>query len=626
MFYVNKSVSFRLTGISIAAIAAMTLTACSGAANATEEPYLINSVAEDGADNTNLDLSSSIGWTPDQELPEPGTFFNLPDTFGQVLTHLGSYDTGFRSEDGGVGEIVVFNAANQSMYIVNEITLSIDIVSLADLAANPNNELTLTKRVDIAEMGQAHGFEVSDVTNVAINSRLGVAALSVQSAHWQDNGTIVFMDFDGNYVTHVPAGVQPDMIAVSPDGNFVLTANEGEPRSAFTDGDTFGVFFGEGSHGSNADTTNEWDFSYDPKGGVTVVDLSDISSIAELRNLSENQVEHFDFTVWDSRLEELVSNEVIIKAGNLPSRDLEPEYIVFSSDGRTAFVVLQENNAIAHFDLASRAFTGIYGIGFIDHSQPGNEINLSSEHIDIRAEANVFGVPQPDGIAAIEINGVQYILTANEGDGREWDFYDGDETGAENRARYRNFRRTEVNGAQEVENLVNELHYVLNERLDDVFLFGSRSFSIIRADDNHMVFDSGSDFERITAETFPTIFNSHHRENAFGTRSPRKGPEPESVQALQIGDRYFAFIGLERIGGLMMYDITNPAEAFFVDYLNIRNPQIDGLDAGDLGAEGIYAIAASLSPTGRPIILVANEVSGSISIIEINVAALASEN
>ncbi|MCL2560163.1 MAG: choice-of-anchor I family protein [Turicibacter sp.] len=535
--------------------------------------------------------------------------------------HLGSYDNGYRSVDGGVAEIIVFNPINRMMYVVNEQELSIDMVYLGHLQSGEMHTFSLTNRINIGLMGNLHGFEVADVTSVTVIPRLGAIAASIQSYHWMDQGTIVFMDFDGNYVTHVSAGVQPDMITTSPDGLFVMTAAEAEPRLAFTDGNTFGTQFGPGAHNINHlyPDNSAWNFDYDPVGGVTVVDLRGINHVSELATLSEAQVNHVGFEDWDTpaRMDELRANEVIWKAGNLPSRDFEPEYIVFSADGQTAFVALQENNAIAHFDMASQSFTRIEGIGFIDHSLPGNEINLSMAHINITNEVNVFGMPQPDGIAAIEINGVQYILTANEGDAREWDFYAPGLSGAANRARYHNFRRSVVNGSPAVENIVNEMHYVLNERTADWFLFGSRSFSIIRANDNEMVFDSGSDFERIVAETFPTIFNAHHRDNVFGVRSSRKGPEPESVVAMGIDGRYFAFISLERAGGLMMYEISDTSNPIFIDYLNIRDPQINGVDAGDLGAEGLYAITAANSPTGTPLVLVANEVSGAVTVMEV---------
>ena len=168
--------------------------------------------------------------------------------------------------------------------------------------------------------------------------------------------------------------------------------------------------------------------------------------------------------------------------------------------------------------------------------------------------------------------------------------------------------------------LKNSEHEILKDRPDDIFFMGARSFSIWRASDMSLVYDSGSDFERITAQTFPQVFNAHHRADAMDARSARKGPEPEDVKVMTIGEKIYAFIGLERIGGLMMYDITNPSSPVFVDYFNNRSetPAASPLTDGDRGAEGIFTIPAADSPTGWPMVLVANEVSGTITVLQIN--------
>jgi hypothetical protein len=118
---------------------------------------------------------------------------------------------------------------------------------------------------------------------------------------------------------------------------------------------------------------------------------------------------------------------------------------------------------------------------------------------------------------------------------------------------------------------------------------------------------------------FPNFFNSNHAAPNLKGRGGRKGPEPEDIKAMQIGDRHYAFIGLERVGGVMMYDITDPANASYADYLNVRDFSNGDLDNGsDLGAEGLSVVQAADSPTGRTMLLVANEVSGSVTLMEIN--------
>jgi len=474
------------------------------------------------------------------------------------LVHLASYDTGAPG-----AEIVVFNPVNQSFYVVSDYLQAVDIVNIS----NPRNP-TLVRRIDIGAMGQARGFDAGDATSVAINVQREIIAVAVQHPDFTQNGFIVVMDFDGNYLRHYRSGVQPDMIAFTPNGEYILTANEGEPRDGFGPG------------------------TVDPEGSVTLVRLAD------------GYTRTVGFHAWDNRRSELVANGVLLKPGVPPSRDLEPEYIAVTEDSRLAFVSLQENNAIAVFDMATYEFVSIRGLGFVDHSLPGNEIALhTGSQITIQNE-NVFGVRMPDGIATININGVQYILTANEGDAREWgDFED--------------THRVPIGATSNVEVIINEFKEGLGA--NRTYLLGSRSFSIFRADTMELVFDSGSEFERVTARMFPDNFNANHSSNAINNRSNRKGPEPEDVQTIRVGDRVYAIIGLERIGGVFMFDITNPSQAFYVDYINIRcfESPFSTRTSGDLGAEGLTTIPAELSPNGRPLILVANEVSGTVTILEI---------
>ena len=102
-----------------------------------------------------------------------------------------------------------------------------------------------------------------------------------------------------------------------------------------------------------------------------------------------------------------------------------------------------------------------------------------------------------------------------------------------------------------------------------------------------------------------------------GQPQRRKGPEAESVTVAQAGKRTYAYIGLERIGGVMLYDITDPENAFFCDYINSRDFTADFPDEGtdpaqgDVSVEGICAVSAAQSPTGYPLLLAANEVSDS---------------
>ena len=155
--------------------------------------------------------------------------------------------------------------------------------------------------------------------------------------------------------------------------------------------------------------------------------------------------------------------------------------------------------------------------------------------------------------------------------------------------------------------------------LDVIYSYGGRSFSIWNADGG-LVFDSGDHLERLTAAVFPDNFNASHSNNTFDNRSASKGPEPEGVAVGKVAGRTLAFIGLERIGGVAVYDVSDPLDVSFVDYVNTRkfSGSFNFATSGDLGPEGVHFISADESPNGKPLLVVAHEISGSTVIYQIN--------
>ncbi|MFI3236992.1 MAG: choice-of-anchor I family protein [Lachnospiraceae bacterium] len=519
------------------------------------------------------------------------------------MDYMESYFVEATTEATSIAEIVKFNPNNDCIYIVDGENGKVDIVKIGADAST-----TFVKSI-IAKDNLGSEFAYGDITSVDVNKSMNLVAISVQENDYAENGLVMFYDYDGNYLSSVEVGVQPDMVCFTPDGKYVLTANEGEPRNGY----------GEGSA--------------DPEGTISMIDLS-----ADTFSATTIGFGHLD---RDTAL----ANGVLLKAGATLAQDVEPEYIAVSEDSKTAYITLQENNAIATLDLESKTITDIQGLGFKDHSVEGNELDLNkNDKQALIQNEDVYGVYMPDGLATINIGGVQYVLTPNEGDSREWEGLDGIE--------YINEAESEAEGLNddgELEALEykmvateaglnsKETKYTYDtEGLDDdkTYVFGARSFSIFRADDMSLVYDSGSDFEKITAELYPDFFNSDNEEDKIDNRSDNKGPEPEDVKVLTIGDRIYAFIALERISGIMMYDITDPANAFYVDYYSNRtftipeNADEDGdniistsnyQNFGDLAPEGICTVTAEDSPTGKSLVLVANEVSGTVSVIEINV-------
>ena len=489
-----------------------------------------------------------------------------------LVKYLSSYSTGCTNADGGVAEIVKFNQKNNCMYLVSGQTQTLDIVKV-----NADGTTELVKKVDIAALGSANGFSAGDITSVDVNTDRDLVAIAVQNENFASNGVIVTLDYEGNFVNQYEAGVQPDMVTFSPDGNYILSANEGEPREGYE--------------------------STDPMGSVTVVDLN-----------AGNAVTH-TFESLDNSRARLIGDGVLLKTDAAPSADLEPEFIAVSSDSKTAYVTLQENNAIAALDLTSGTWKYVKGLGFKDHSAEGNGLDLDQDaQIDIRNES-VCGVYMPDGIDLVTIDGQDYLITANEGDAREWGDYanidsdklvlaDGAEAG----------KKIEFLDPAKTDGLTADHTYVL----------GGRSFSIWKADTLEQVFDSGDDFEVITSAAFPEHFNSGHDEAGLDKRSHKKGVEPETVSVLEANGNVYALVGLERMGGIMVYDISDPYHAVCADYLNVRGFSETVTDLsllGDLGPEGICTVSAETRPTGNDLILVANEISGTVTVAQIETAA-----
>jgi len=417
----------------------------------------------------------------------------------------------------------------------------------------------------------------------------------------------VFLDTDGKVLAAVEVGALPDMVTFTPDGKRVLVANEGEPSD---------------------------DYQSDPEGSVNIIDLPNA-----IPNLRQEHVRTADFRKFNDAV--LDPSIRIFGPNASVAQDLEPEYITVARDSKTAWVSLQENNAIAVLDIEAGEFTAIHGLGFKDHLLPGNELDVSDRD-DLINITNwpVFGMFQPDAIDSYEYRGNTYIVTANEGDARAY-------PGFNEEARFRalagsipvcadaeRFKDFYADNAMGISNLTQLRDNANMGRLtvtsatglradgschEGIYAFGARSFSIWNTK-LEQVYDSGANFEDITAEIFPDYFNSNHRENTFESRSDDKGPEPEGLTLAKLWGRTYAFVGLERIGGVMIYDISNPYAPSFVDYVNNRNfaagPGIP--EAGDLGAEGLIVIDASKSPIpGVPLLVLANEVSGTTTVFRI---------
>ncbi|HRP66894.1 MAG TPA: choice-of-anchor I family protein [Thauera sp.] len=501
---------------------------------------------------------------------------------------LGSYQTGLFEQS--AAEIVGHDPASQRLFVVNAASGMIDVLDVRD-PASP----TFLFNISLG----------GTVNSVAVHK--GLIAAAVENPVKTAPGRVVFLTAEGRTLTDVEVGALPDMLTFTPDGKRVLVANEGEPNDAYT---------------------------IDPEGSVSIIDLP-----ADISQLGPQHVRTAGFT----RFNEVALDPAIRVFGpkGTVAQNLEPEYITVSRDSRTAWVALQEANAIAILDIEAGEFSAIKPLGFKDHMLPGNELDVSDRDGIRIGNWPVLGMYQPDAIASYEYRGQTYIVTANEGDSRDWSGYSevsrfralSERTPpCADSPRLQAFLADNPFGISSLAQLrdnanLGRLNVTTATGLradgscyEDLYAYGARSFSIWTAD-LKQVFDSGAEFERHIASVNPAHFNANHTANAPDARSDDKGPEPEAVAVARLFGRTYAFIGLERIGGVMIYDITNPYAPGFVQYFNHRDfsatPSTPA--ALDLGPEGIHVIEPQDSPIpGVPLLVVANEVSGTTTVFRID--------
>ena len=515
--------------------------------------------------------------------------FAAPPLRTVSATPVGHYASGI-FEAGGA-EIVRYDRKTRRIFAVNAAAAAVDVLDASD----PGDPVKVASIDVAARLAEADGFTgaVAGANGIAV--RKGILAVAVEADPKTDSGWAAFFRTDDlSLIAWVEAGPLPDMITFSPNGKFVLVANEGEPNS-----------YGE-------------EDSVDPAGSVTV-----IRPRAGFRRLDAVEVGFGEFDGEEDALR--AAGVRIFGPGASASMDFEPEYIAVTANSRTAYVTLQENNAVAVLDLRSLAFTDILPLGWKDHSLPGSGLDPSDRDGEDSGPAAaignwpVRGLYMPDAIAVYRVKGRDYFVTANEGDSRE-DWYE-----EEARVNSLDLDPVAFPGAAALQQNAQLGRLTVtttlgdddgDEDFDALYAFGARSFSIWD-DGGNLVFDSGDDFETVTAAAHPANFNASHDSNSMDNRSDNKGPEPEGVVLGVVRGRTYAFIGLERIGGVMIYDVTVPAEATFVQYVNRRDFSVapgEG-DAGDLGPEGLEFVPGRGS--GPAMLIVGNEVSGTTTIFAV---------
>ncbi len=467
-----------------------------------------------------------------------------------------SYHSTLQVGGDGAAEISDFDPETQRLFVINAET---DDVSVYDLT-------NLDNPVQLASLQ----CDIGDAPNSVAVSH-GLVAVAVQAAVKQDNGYVLLFDTETlEFLWSIEVGALPDMVTFTPNGEYLVVANEGEPND---------------------------DYTNDPKGMVSII------------SVYGQECHHLDFEAFNAQEEALEAKGFrVFGPGATLAMDVEPEYVAVSDDSKTAWVTLQENNGVAVVNLQTKMIEAIVPLGYKDYSLPGNEIDPSDK--DDKKELRsvpVYGTYHPDAIAYYKVNGMDYVITANEGDARE---YEGDPGFVEeDRIKdvvldptvFPDFETLQAN-----ENL-GRLKITLTKGdtdgdgdFDELYSFGARSFTIWSGQ-GQLVYDSGNDIAVKTLDLTPGAFNGDDG------RSDDKGAEPEAVIVAEIGGKQIMFLGLERNNQTMVYDVTNPSAPEFIQILSTD---------GDVGPEGLLVIAAEDSPTGKELLVVSNEVSGTVTFYE----------
>ncbi len=491
----------------------------------------------------------------------------------------------------GACEIAAFSAETGRLFVT--VGGGVDVVSVRN-------------GTQLEEISIPTGFHATSVA--CSGSTLAVAWAADDKTQ---RGRIIFYDAEKlSEIASYSAGYLPDMVVFTPDGKTLLAANEAEP---------------------------DLHYKFDPEASISIITTSGDWAKAEVREAT--------FTDFNPNQAKLIADGVRIFGPNKKdttgiatvAQDVEPEYITVREDSRVAWVTLQENNAVAELDIETGKITSLHPLGLKSFRSLGSgsmaqlvslstttglDVNDKDGGVRIR-HWPIWGMYQPDGIATFQADGKDYLVTANEGDPRDyWDYHEAISVGeleAEGIGLDGSNPARRLTGADQLGRL--EVSRFAGDKdgdgdLDKFVIPGTRSFSIWQRTPNGLVqvFDSGSDFEKTIARVAPELFNADSNlESAPDARSIIRGAEPEYIVVFELERRRLAAIGLERTGGVMLYDISSPTTPIFLDYISPKTGEVR-----DLAPEGLLFISADRNPSGKPLLILCNEGSGTMTAYEIS--------
>ena len=268
------------------------------------------------------------------------------------LKVVATYDTTF----GANGAEIISVRHTDGIATLTNIAGNVDVLDLSD-PAHP----VLLKRVDVdTSAGSPNSAAVHPHHDyfLVVTGRAGVI------------GRVAAYTFDGTLLGSAATGIQPDSVAISPNGQYAVIANEAEAIE-------------EGNNGGS--------------GSLTVVDLNTlqvtqvpIPAISGVTGVSSNRTDDI--------------GEILID--HTPGT-IEPESVAFSGNSRFAYVTLQENNAVVRLDMKTLAMT-VLGVGAVSH------LADTSTAGGYNPVDSLTTFREPDGIAVDKTG--RFFVTADEGD------------------------------------------------------------------------------------------------------------------------------------------------------------------------------------------------------------------
>lgn len=490
---------------------------------------------------TALLLSALFSCNEDEPLPTPVTTVD----FDQIA----SIQIGGEA----AAEITAFDPETNQLFVVNNSGDSkVDIVDFSD----PSNP-TITGFIDVTQFG-------GGVNSVAVKN--GMLAMAVEAITKTDDGVVVVYSTDqlAAPIAQVGVGALPDMVTFSPDGRYIVSANEGEPNDEYT---------------------------IDPVGSISVIDVNSSFSVSTL-----------GFEGFESQKSTLMANGFrVFGPGASLAQDVEPEYVAIDENSEFAWVTLQENNGMAKVNLSTKTIIDVFPFGLKDNSIAGNELDVSDRDDEVTLKSwPLLSYFLPDALANYSVNGANYLITVNEGDTRDYDGY-----AEESRVKDLELDPMAFPTAEELQKDENLGRYTVTTSVGDadgdgkfekLYGIGARSFTVWDGTSGAMVMDYNS-LEKDFIAAAPNLYDDG--------RSDNKGVEPEGVTIGTINEKTLVFVGMERVDAVMVYELTGPTSFSFVQVL----------ETGD-APEGLLFISAEESPNGKPLLIVSSEDDGFLRVYQ----------